>query len=436
MIKETSLVIALVWALGGTIQCQHVYGSLYNPYKLPKPYHKPNQAKVIFAETVPVVDGQYDEMWHRVHIYPLQLLTGGRPNWDKDLIAGFQMVWGEENLYLMIQVIDDHPFPRDSVTDRVWLSIKPNTMRSSFLISIGKEDSFSAPAELSVIQCAWGPAPPPGHPTWETNVGYTIELSIPLSTIGLSGKADETFGLNVRVFDSDDGQVIEQNRTWANGIIAGGTDQMALGTAILVRHFNAGSEANYLPQQIWIEKDGVVIIEAEEIDRHSNWVFKEAPGGFTGRGYLEWQGPHRGIPPKPFIRSSNNDYSDERQGPQNEWLIIRVAITNPGLYVIDVRNLHQKVDGDNDVWFGRIGQSFGLEEPIQRMGDNLKDGSGFSWLDWGVRELELETGLHNFFIGGRSVGFGVDRIIIYQRDDPQSPVIARNLQQVPSRIQE
>jgi hypothetical protein len=58
------------------------------------------------------------------------------------------------------------------------------------------------------------------------------------------------------------------------------------------------------------------------------------------------------------------------------------------------------------------------------MGDSFKDGEGFTWLDWGVRELPLEKGLNHIYIGGRSVGWGIDRIAIYKANDEEAQNMA------------
>jgi hypothetical protein len=170
----------------------------------------------------------------------------------------------------------------------------------------------------------------------------------------------------------------------------------------------------FLPDQIWVEQDNYVIMEAENIDHHRFWKLRGEPDGFTGSGYLEWQGPNR-------TRSiegagGNHDSLGVAQGPQEEWLILRVDIQHPGRYAVNARNIHEHEDGDNDAWVTKVGFVPDPEkkEAISRMGDSHDDGTGFTWLDWGVREFDLKKGVNNLYIGGRSVGFGIDRIAIYK----------------------
>ena len=87
---------------------------------------------------------------------------------------------------------------------------------------------------------------------------------------------------------------------------------------------------------------------------------------------------------------------------------------------MNARNYHEHEDGDNDAWVWRVGAPISNDNPVRRMGDSLDDGEGFSWLDWGVRSFWLKKGVNNLYIGGRSPGFGIDRVAIYRDDDPEA----------------
>lgn len=176
----------------------------------------------------------------------------------------------------------------------------------------------------------------------------------------------------------------------------------------------------FLPPQVFDLTDGYVVAEAEAITHHEHWHLKTSPEGYSGSGYLEWQGPDRTVSIEGL--GGNHDSLYVRQGPQNEWLIVRVNVTEPGRYKVNAQNIHQREDGDNDAWVNLVDFKPDplQKEVISRMGDSHQDGKGFTWLDWGVREFELEAGINNIFIGGRSIGFGLDRIAIYKADDPEA----------------
>lgn len=250
-------------------------------------------------------------------------------------------------------------------------------------------------------------------------------MSFPWETLGVTPDTGMLIGLDVIVQDDDGSGEVETVAAWAGHGIDAGRSPFHLGTVRLVREIPSGSTSGYLPPQIWREKDGVIVMEAEDIDYHEHWGFHTAPGGFSGKGYLLWEGPNRSRTPDG--RGGNDDYSNERQGPQEEWLIVRVHVENPGLYRIDARNIHEKEDGDNDAWIWRVGAPITDWAPVQRMGDSLRDGEGFSWLDWGVRAFWLKEGVNDLYIGGRSPGFGIDRIALFRDGDADAERRARDL---------
>ncbi len=178
------------------------------------------------------------------------------------------------------------------------------------------------------------------------------------------------------------------------------------------------AQTPWLPPQIWPLREGFVAIEAEDIAHHANWALTHVPAGFTGRGFLEWRGPSHTVTVEGHF--GNNDHLHIRQGSRQDWLIVRLDVEEAGTYRLDVRNHHLRQDGDNDAWIARLHQRGRRDAPIVRIGDSLRDGPGFSWLDWGVPRFELARGLNELRVGGRSVGFGVDRIVLYREGDERS----------------
>lgn len=172
---------------------------------------------------------------------------------------------------------------------------------------------------------------------------------------------------------------------------------------------------DWAPRQVWAIRDGFAVVEAEAVDRHPHWVERDAPSGFTGTGYIEWQGPDRSRSIEGL--GGNDDGLNVRQGPREQWLILRFLAPEPGAYRMDVRNWHLRKDGDNDCWVAELGRRATPLRPIVRLGDSHADGDGFTWLDWGVQRFEFKEGLNEIYIGGRSRGFGIDRIAVYRDGD-------------------
>ncbi len=175
------------------------------------------------------------------------------------------------------------------------------------------------------------------------------------------------------------------------------------------------AQTAWLPPEIWPMRQGYTVFEAEDLTHRRHWILKTDPEGFTGRGYLEWRGPNHSVTVEGHF--GNNDHLQSRQGSREDWLVLRFDVDEPGAYRLDVRNHHLHVDGDNDAWIAPLHKRGQRNDPIVRIGDSLRDGPGFSWLDWGMYRFEFKRGLNELRIGGRSIGFGIDRIALYRDGD-------------------
>lgn len=157
--------------------------------------------------------------------------------------------------------------------------------------------------------------------------------------------------------------------------------------------------------------NGYLLLEAENLPYSDLWQFIEIDSNrVMGSGYLKYVGPVTG--------SGHGQEIDEEgklQGDPADWLVIPVEISEPGRYRINLRNHHLKKDGDNDIWVHVIGYPL----PIRRVGDHAVD--TYQWLTWGPEWVyfDLEVpGTYEFYVAGRSHGFAVDRIAIYNETAP------------------
>ncbi len=136
----------------------------------------------------------------------------------------------------------------------------------------------------------------------------------------------------------------------------------------------------------------------------------EAGKNCTGIGYLKYVGPVTGSG-----HGQEIDTEGKLQGNPENWIVIPVEIKAAGRYRINLRNHHLHKDGDNDIWVHIKGWPL----PIRRVGDHAVD--SFQWLTWGPEYTYWdidEPGLYEFYIAGRSHGFGIDRIAIYSEEAP------------------
>ncbi|MBD3240369.1 MAG: hypothetical protein GF331_07275 [Chitinivibrionales bacterium] len=177
--------------------------------------------------------------------------------------------------------------------------------------------------------------------------------------------------------------------------------------------------------QAFVMDGDYIVTDAEELDHSSRWKRKTTYSGYTGSGYLRWEGPNQQCRALNSPEDDNhNDITGGCQGDPADWLRIPVYITRSGTYTVDLRNIHDGYDLGNDVWIHRVD----LPPPIIRAYDhNVKS---FNWLtsgpqfrSWGI----LEPGLYVFYVAGRSVGFGIDRVTVMRKTGPNNwPAAARD----------
>ncbi|MEK6481168.1 hypothetical protein WJR50_26735 [Catalinimonas sp. 4WD22] len=178
---------------------------------------------------------------------------------------------------------------------------------------------------------------------------------------------------------------------------------------LLLSHLSLAQERQYS-----INKEGYLVLEAENMPHSELWNFVAVEKGknCTGTGYLKYVGPVTGSG-----HDQETDTEGKLQGNPEDWLVIPVEVKVPGRYRINLRNHHLEKDGDNDIWVHIVG----WPPPIKRVGDHAVD--SFQWLTWGPDWVywDIEKpGLYEFYVAGRSHGFGIDRIAIYNEKAPIS----------------
>ena len=156
---------------------------------------------------------------------------------------------------------------------------------------------------------------------------------------------------------------------------------------------------------VWVEEDGFVVIETESVNQAldpEEWVLADEPEGYTGQGYLRWEG-------------EGNMYKDplvhDALSYPDEVLRYLVWVNNPGEYAVHIRNIHELADGDNDVWFSINGSHF------DKVWDH--DVKEFTWTEYDKWTWPLHEGVNEIALAGRSAGFGIDRIVLHKVDLPE-----------------
>ena len=178
---------------------------------------------------------------------------------------------------------------------------------------------------------------------------------------------------------------------------------------ILLAVLGQSSATVHAQTQAYIESNGLVVIQAESVPLAGDWVQETAEEGYTGSGYLRWNGP--------------NLYGTPDVGT----LAFRVYISEPGDYNVRLRISHKGAPaGDqwNDCW-ARMDN--GTWAKALHPADKKDLGFTFDSIlepDFGVFEsmrYTLSEGLHTLYLSGRSENFKIDRIHFY-KDNVSNPL--------------
>lgn len=149
--------------------------------------------------------------------------------------------------------------------------------------------------------------------------------------------------------------------------------------------------------RLFLEKDGLVVMEIENTEIGQGWNFETDDAGYTGSGYLTWRGP----------QSFNT--------PGRGVLEYRVLITNPGNYNLRLRCRRNQsaADADNDAFIKVNNEHW---EKIYSPGDIIGNWS------WNTKMEERGHSNPRFFLpageniirfSGRSQRFKLDRMVLF-----------------------
>lgn len=191
-------------------------------------------------------------------------------------------------------------------------------------------------------------------------------------------------------------------------------------------------------RQVFLESDGVVVIEAESSSsKPGKWAGKTDIEGFTGKGHIEYTG------------------NKPAGGPVGSTLVYFFKIEKAGTYTLHLR-AHKRLEGEkpdkcNDAYVRVEGKYNASKEAGDKHGDDArletlrKDTKLFGGSDkgWGWAET-LDLGGHNnkrnpkyvfkagetyaLGVSGRSQRFNIDRIVfrhesvgLKEAKDPEVP---------------
>lgn len=183
-------------------------------------------------------------------------------------------------------------------------------------------------------------------------------------------------------------------------------------------------------EMVYLFEDDVITVEAEDLVHGSDWVFESTQQGYTGRGYLRYNGPERlGDPYSKMDEEKHLDMNGSAQGDPSQWIRIPVKVTTTGAYHLNIRAFHRiamghwahTFGGDQSCWIHLVGHPL----PVTMGHVNPNRTNSFAWLGFGPGSNEadafeafsfaLTPGVYTFYISGRHRDFIADRISIYRK---------------------
>lgn len=140
------------------------------------------------------------------------------------------------------------------------------------------------------------------------------------------------------------------------------------------------------------ERDGLLIIEGEDLPEHGKWSYQSKKGGYTGTGYLEWEG--EGSP-----------------SPSRERFIeVTIKVTSPGSYTFHLRG------NEGSAWVRFPNASKVHAETVDGwVSVATPSGEAWSWSGNQASVLKVdfeEPEYYTIQIAGGSQGFAIDRLVL------------------------
>jgi hypothetical protein len=186
-------------------------------------------ATIMPAATPPVIDGNEDDVWSAAPQYKIANVVYSPLSSPNDLSADFRAMWDENNLYVLVDVMDDI-LRHDSTPDKwyeddsVEVYIDASNSKSSQYGQTDYQYTFNWDKTLPKMQeTKHNRTEGVQYVLVTTDKGYRVEIKFPWSTLGAKPFAGAKIGLDIHVNDNDSGKrdhkiawFAEQDNAWEN----------------------------------------------------------------------------------------------------------------------------------------------------------------------------------------------------------------------------
>ncbi|MEM7129487.1 MAG: sugar-binding protein [Chloroflexota bacterium] len=201
----------------------------------------PTTAEFAATNTGPQIDGIIDDVWQSANSYTLSnIVLGESPITDSDLSATFRGLFDGSNIYLLIEVTDDSTqndsLDRFGQDDVVEIYLDGNKSRGSEYDGVDDRQLIFRWNDTANHPGRFSAAVPQGiqREMVDTVDGYWLEISMPLTSLGIVPTDGYEFGLDVHVIDDDDGGDRDNKKAWHGVVDEAWRNPSFMGTGKLV----------------------------------------------------------------------------------------------------------------------------------------------------------------------------------------------------------
>ncbi len=176
----------------------------------------PDIARIAMTATAPLIDGAVDAAWAAAAVHPIAHVVTGSVGTDVDLSGQYRALWDRDNLYLLVDVMDDtlinkpgEPFNSDSIE----VFVDGDNSKS---VEYDKDDfQFVFPwGEATPIEAKHNATNGVAFAQAKTSTGYRVEIKLPFATLSSTAVADALIGLDVQVNDADTPTTRAGKKAW------------------------------------------------------------------------------------------------------------------------------------------------------------------------------------------------------------------------------
>jgi hypothetical protein len=175
-------------------------------------------ATIVSVTRPPVIDGNEDAVWSAAKQYKIANVLYSPPASPNDLSAGYKAMWDQDNLYLLVDVIDDvlkHDATDGYQNDSVEVFIDAKNSKTSQYDDTDYQYTFIWDKTAPIMQeLKRNRTEGVQYAVVTTDKGYRVEIKFPWLTLGTKPSSGAKIGLDVHVNDNDAGGKRETKIAW------------------------------------------------------------------------------------------------------------------------------------------------------------------------------------------------------------------------------